>query len=71
MTYLGGKGGILRSSETSDMTFESLGETFKVDSADMCAGKFLLVAIGGRVDLSSVRRRGRGPPSVQVEIFCI
>ena len=28
------------------MTLEGLGEVFKGDSADMCAGKFPLVSIG-------------------------
>ena len=31
------------------MTSEGLGELFEGDSADMCAGKFLLVSMGGRV----------------------
>ena len=35
---------------------------FKGDSADMCAGKFPLVSIGGRTDTSSVRRRGARNP---------
>ena len=30
------------------MTSEGLGEMFEGDSADMCAGKFLLVSMGGR-----------------------
>ena len=32
------------------MTSEGLGEMFEGDSADMCAEKFLLVLMGGRVD---------------------
>jgi hypothetical protein len=32
------------------MTSEELGEMFEVDSADMCAGKFPLVLIGGRAE---------------------
>ena len=36
--------------ETSDMTFEGLVEMFEGDSADMCAGKFLLVSMGGRAE---------------------
>ena len=32
---------------TSDLTSEGLGEMFECDSADMCAGKFLLVSMGG------------------------
>ena len=35
---------------------------FEGDSADMCAGKFPLVSMGGRVDPSSVRRRGVRTP---------
>ena len=34
-------------SEISDMTSEGLGEMFEGDSADMCAGKFPLVSMGG------------------------
>ena len=33
-----------------DMTSEGLGEMFEGDSADMCAGKFLLVSMGGRAE---------------------
>ena len=44
------------------MTSERLGEMFKGDSADMCAGKFPLVSMGGRADTSSVRRRGARTP---------
>jgi hypothetical protein len=32
------------------MTCEGLREMFKGDSADMCAGKFLLVSMGGRAE---------------------
>ena len=32
------------------MTSEGLGEMFECDSADMCAGKFLLVSMGGRAE---------------------
>ena len=32
------------------MTFEGLGEMFEGDSADMCAGKFPLVTMGGRAE---------------------
>ena len=32
------------------MTSEGLGEMFEGDSADMCAGKFPLVSMGGRAD---------------------
>ena len=44
------------------MTSERLGEMFKGDSADTCAGKFPLVLMGGRADTSSVRRRGARTP---------
>ena len=44
------------------MTLEGLGEVFKGDSADMCAGKFLLVSMGERADPSSVLRRGARTP---------
>ena len=37
-------------SETLDMTSERLGEMFEGDSADMCAGKFLLVSMVGRAE---------------------
>ena len=32
------------------MTSEGLGEMFEGDSADMCAGKFPLVPMGGRAE---------------------
>ena len=32
------------------MTSEGLGEMFEGDSADMCAGKFQLVLMGGRAE---------------------
>ena len=32
------------------MTSEGLGEMFEGDSADKCAGKFLLMSMGGRVE---------------------
>ena len=48
--------------ETLDMTSERLGEMFKGDSADMCAGKFPLVSMGGRADTSSMHRRGARTP---------
>ena len=44
------------------MTSEGLGEMFEGDSADMCAGKFPLVSMGGRADTSSARRRGARTP---------
>ena len=44
------------------MTYERLREMFKGDYADMCAGQFLLVLMGGRTDMSSVRKRGARTP---------
>ena len=44
------------------MTSEGLGEVFKGDSADMCAGKFLLVSMGGRADCQACADGERGPP---------
>ena len=41
----------------SGMTSEGLAEMFEGDSADMCAGKFPLVLMGGTSEQSSVRRR--------------
>ena len=50
MTFGGGKGGYF------DMTSERLGEIFEGDSADVCAGKFLLMLMGGRAeDLAQTR----------------
>ena len=50
------------------MTSDRLGEMFKGDSADMCAGKFLLVLIGGRAETSSVRNGEQGPPPERAEL---
>jgi hypothetical protein len=44
------------------MTSERLGEMFQGDSADMSAGKFPLVSMGGRAETSSVCRRGVRTP---------
>ena len=44
------------------MTLEGLGEVFKGDSADTCAGKFSLVSMGGQADPSSVCKRGARTP---------
>ena len=33
-----------------DMNSEGLGEMFEGDSADMCAGKFPLILMGGRAE---------------------
>ena len=53
------------------MTSERLGEMFKGDSADTCAGKFPLVSMGGREDTSRVRRRGARTPIGTGENFLI
>ena len=51
------------------MTLEGLGEVFKGDSADTCAGKFLLVSMGGRA-IGQARVDGeRGPPLALAEIY--
>jgi hypothetical protein len=49
------------------MTSEWLGEVFKGDSADMCAEKFLLVSMGGRVNGRACADGERGPPLAQAE----
>ena len=50
------------------MTSEGLGEMFEGDSADTCAGKFLLVSMGGRAEGLACADRERGPPSTRAEI---
>ena len=51
MTPLGGQGGYFqKSSKTSDINSEGLGEMFEGDSADTFAGKFLLMSMGGRAE---------------------
>ena len=51
------------------MTSEGLGEVFKGDSADMCAGKFPLVSMGGRANGQACADGERGPPSARAEIL--
>jgi hypothetical protein len=46
--YLGGQRGV--NSKASDMTSEGFGEIFEGDSADPCAGIFLLMSMGGRAN---------------------
>ena len=41
---------------------------FKGDSADMCAGKFPLVSMGGGANGQACADGERGPPSAQAEI---
>ena len=50
------------------MTSEGLGEMFEGDSADMCAGKFPLLLMGGRAEGSRAQTREGGPPSALAEI---
>jgi hypothetical protein len=51
------------------MTLEGLGEVFKGDSAERCAGKFPLVSMGGRVNGQACADGEGGPPSARVEIW--
>jgi hypothetical protein len=51
------------------MTSEGLGEEFKGDSADMCAGKFPLVSMGGREKDQACADGERGPPSARAELI--
>jgi hypothetical protein len=43
------------------MTSEGLGEMFEGDSADMCAGKFPLMLMGGRANRQACADGERGP----------
>ena len=45
------------------MTSEGLGEMFKGNSADMCAGKFPLVSMGAEGRVLHAQTREQGPPS--------
>jgi hypothetical protein len=51
------------------MTLEGLGEVFKGESADTCAGKFPLVSMGGRMDRQECADGERGPPSARAELL--
>ena len=52
------------------MTSKRLGEMFEGDSADMFAGKFPLVSMGGgERRVSRAQTRERGPPSALAEII--
>jgi hypothetical protein len=51
------------------MTSEGLGEVFESDSADMCAGKYPLVLMGGRANGQAYADGERGRPSAQAEIY--
>ena len=50
------------------MTSKGLGEMFEGDSADMCAGKFMLVLMGAERRVSRAQTRERGPPSALAEL---
>jgi hypothetical protein len=50
------------------MTSEGLGEVFKCDSADMCAGNFPLMPMGRRADRQACADGERRPPSAQAEL---
>ena len=49
-TPIGVRGNFFFCCYMSDMNSEGLGEIFEGDSADMCAGKFPLLSIGGRAE---------------------
>jgi hypothetical protein len=51
------------------MTSEQLGEMFKGDSADTCAGNFPLVKMGGQANGQACADGERGPPLARAEII--
>ena len=51
------------------MTSVGFGEMFEGDFADTCAGKFLLMSMGGMSGWSSVRRPGSEDPHRGERIF--
>ena len=51
------------------MTSEGLGEMFEGDSADMCAGKFPLVSMGGRAECLACADPGARTPSACAEFY--
>ena len=52
------------------MTSKGLGEMFEGDSADMCAGKFPLVSMGGRAEgLACADPEGRTPIGASGIVF--
>ena len=51
------------------MTSEGLGEMFGGDSADMCAGKFSLVSMGGRAEGLACADPGARTQSALAEIY--
>ena len=46
-----------------------MGKFGEIDSADMRAGKFLLVPMGAEQSVPRARTRERGPPSALAEII--
>ena len=53
------------------MTSEGLGEMFEGDSADMCAGKFPLMSMGGQAEgLACTDLGARTPISVSGNSIC-
>ena len=54
------------------MTSEGLGEMFEGDSAEMCAGKFPLVSVGGRAEgLACADPGARTPIDTSGNFYCI
>ena len=51
------------------MTSEGFGQMFEGESADMCAGKFLLMLMGGRANGQACADGERGPPSARAKIL--
>jgi hypothetical protein len=51
------------------MTSEGLGDRFEGDSADMCAGKFSLVSMGGRAEGIACANPGARTPMALAEFF--
>ena len=49
------------------MASEGLGEVFKGDSADTCAGKFPLMSMVGQANGQACADGERGPPSARAE----
>ena len=58
-------------SETSDMSFEGLGEMFEGDSADTCGGKFPIVPMGGQAEGLACADPGARTPIGASGIFLI
>jgi hypothetical protein len=53
------------------MTSEGLGEMFEGDSADICAGKFLLVSMGGRAEGLACTYPGARTPMALAKIISL